>query len=381
MAPAKKTANPAPNVIKGQPLPNNDPIEDDSLISEADLNAKKSRLITELVSERKKVEQLNKEVNKKIREQVATVSKFQGVIKARDELLLAKEVILAQQKSSVEIYKGQLAAQEETHKAQKLILTTEHDAATARLRAQLLLSRTEAKSEKTKASVSNRDYSISADKVNKLQLDLEKSRRDCDDFAAHLRDAKLEVGQAKKLITTISKRVDDQHKATLAHKERMKEFDIEKERIKFEKQKETTKSRMIIKQRDHHNSLARTDHRYHKADTSSTSRHNQKKNNENEKVNTACARAAQAAATVQQSQNAGHFPNPRGVDLERVSFLVCDRLFSSMLLTLLLLLPGHGPDAQPEFHHASAYTDADGIRQTGWEEIPSSARRLAEEHQ
>jgi hypothetical protein len=151
---------------------------------------------------------------------------------------------------------------------------------------------------------------------------VEKSRKDCDDFAALLRDAKLELGEAKKSIMTISKKVVEQQDSNLAHKERMKELDVEKERIKFKKQKESTKSRVISKQRDHHNSLARTDHRYNKADTSNISRQNQKKSNENEKVDTACARAAQAAATVQQSQNAGHFPNPRGVDLERVSFLV-----------------------------------------------------------
>jgi hypothetical protein len=50
-------------------------------------------------------------------------------------------------------------------------------------------------------------------------------------------------------------------------------------------------------------------------------RTNRKKSNETEKVNTACARAAQeAAVTSQLAQNDGHFPNPRGVDLERVSF-------------------------------------------------------------
>jgi hypothetical protein len=320
MAPAKKTAKPAPNVINRQTLPDDDPMEDDSLLSEADLAAKKSKLINELVNERKKVEQLNKEVTKKIREQVATVTKFKGVVTARDDLLRSKEVYLAQQKSSIDSYKVRAIAQEETHKAQKLILTTEHDAATAKLRAQLVLAKTETKSEKTKASVTTRDYTICNDRANKLQIDLDKSRSACDDFAAHLRDAKLELGQAKKTITTISKKVADQHASNLAHKERMKELDVEKERIKYNKQKELTNSRTMSKQQDHDNSLVRTNHRYKKADNSNLTRTNRKKSNESEKVNTACARAAQAAVTSQLAQNDGHFPNPRGVDLERVSF-------------------------------------------------------------
>jgi hypothetical protein len=336
MAPSKKTAKPACNVTHGEPLNDVHILEDDSLISEADLAAKKTRLINELLSERKKVEQLTKEVNKKIREQVATVTKLNGVVKARDELLLVKEVHLAQHKSSIETYKVRLVAQEETHKAQKLCLTTEHDAATARLRAELDAKKTEAKTEKTKASVSNRDYCISSDKASKLQLDLHKSRKDCDDFAVLLRDTKSELVQAKKSITTISKKVVEQLDSTLAHKERMKGMEVQKEKIKFEKQKESTKSRWMTNERNHLNNMARTEHRYEKADTSNFARHKRKTTSENHKVTTAVARATQAAATSQMAQNDGHFPNPRGVDLERVSYFCRSIFLLYCLLTILL---------------------------------------------
>jgi hypothetical protein len=180
-----------------------------------------------------KVEMLNKEVNKKIREQVATVTKFNGVVKDKDATLVVKEVHLAQQLSPVNTYKIRLAAQEQTHKAQKLVLTAEHDVTTSCIRAELKVKKTEAKTERTKASVSNRDYCILSDKANKLQMDLDKSRKDCDEFAQLLRETKSELGQAKKKsITTISKKVVDQQQQA---KERMKELDVEKKRIKFEK--------------------------------------------------------------------------------------------------------------------------------------------------
>jgi hypothetical protein len=320
MAPSKKTAKPAANVTNSQPLRNDDDVVDDVIASEADLAAKRSKLISELVNERKKVEVLNKELNKKIREQVATVTKFNGVVKDKDATLVVKEVHLAQQLSTINTYKIRLAAQEQTHKAQKQVLTAEHDVTTSRLRSELEVKKTEARTERTRASVSTRDYSVSSDKANKLQLDLTKSRKDCDDFAQLLREAKSELGQAKKSLTTISKKVVDQHAANLAHKERMKELDVEKERIKFEKAKETNQSRLLSLDRSHNQKVERTEHRYTKADDSNLARHSRKTKTENTKIDTAVARASLAAAQSQQVQNHGHFPNPRGVDLERVSF-------------------------------------------------------------
>jgi hypothetical protein len=65
-------------------------------------------------------------------------------------------------------------------------------------------------------------------------------------------------------------------------------------------------------------------------------------------MDTAVARAAQAAANVQMAQNVGHFPNSRGVDLKRVSchcsrsilFFVTNNYYSGCYLT-----KGYGNDA------------------------------------
>jgi hypothetical protein len=66
IAPSKKMAKPAANTTHRPPLPKDDPIKDDAPTSEADLAAKRSKLISELVIERKKVKGLNKDIMKKI---------------------------------------------------------------------------------------------------------------------------------------------------------------------------------------------------------------------------------------------------------------------------------------------------------------------------
>jgi hypothetical protein len=282
------------------------------------------------------VEGLNKEIVKKIREQVASATKLQSVITARDETILVKEVHLAQQKASVDTYKVRLYSKDENHRAQKLVLTTEHDAAVALLKAQIELKRKEASSERSKASLIGRDLSTANDKSNKLQVDLKKSRQGSDDFLAQLRDTKSELSKLKKELTTTKRKIVEQHELTLAHKERMKDKEIEKERIKYDKTKECNLSKLLSQERSHANTLARTEHRYEKADKSNYERHHRKTATENQKVDTAVARAAQAAANVQMAQNAGHFPNPRGVDLERVSFCCCWPRMILFLLTLSL---------------------------------------------
>ncbi len=70
---------------------------------------------------------------------------------------------------------------------------------------------------------------------------------------------------------------------------------------------------------------------------------------ETQKANTAVAWAAQAAVNVQLAQNGGHFPNPRGVHLERVSFCLLftndiTPFFSNMSFCHYLT-KGHGQDA------------------------------------
>jgi hypothetical protein len=77
-------------------LPNDDPNEDGAPIFEADLANKKTRLILELVNKRKKLEVLNKDIIKRIKEHTASI------IASRDETILTMEVYVAQQKALVE---------------------------------------------------------------------------------------------------------------------------------------------------------------------------------------------------------------------------------------------------------------------------------------
>jgi hypothetical protein len=132
----KKTSKTAAH---GAPSPDDDPNEDGAPISEADVAKKRSKLILELVNERKKVEVLNKDIMKRVKEHATSVTKFLSVIALRDETILTKEVLLAQQKASVETYKVRLSSKDDTFKAQKKAFSSEHAAAIAVLQAQLEL--------------------------------------------------------------------------------------------------------------------------------------------------------------------------------------------------------------------------------------------------
>jgi hypothetical protein len=69
MAP-KKTSR---NATHGAPLPNDETNEDGAPLSKADLANKKKKLILELVNERKKVETLNRDMLKRIKEHARSV--------------------------------------------------------------------------------------------------------------------------------------------------------------------------------------------------------------------------------------------------------------------------------------------------------------------
>jgi myosin heavy subunit len=157
-------------------------------------------------------------------------------------------------------------------------------------------------------------------KSGKLQADVAKCRKDYDDLHCQVRDTKSELTRVKKELTSTKKKIVEQLSSTLSHKERMKDKELEKERIRFDKTKESSLSKLLSQERSHANTLARTEHRYDKAEKVNLDRHTRKTTTETQKTDTAVARAAQAAVNVQLAQNAGHFPNPRGVDLERVSF-------------------------------------------------------------
>ena len=207
----------------------------------------------------------------------------------------------------------------------------------------------EAIMERYKALNMGRDLSNANHKSAKLQADVLKSRKDYDDLACQIRDCKSELTRVKKDLTITKKKILEQLESTLAHKERMKDKELEKERIKYDKTKESNLSKLLSQERSHANTLARTEHRYDKAEKVNFDRHKRKTTTENQKTETAVARSAQAAVNVQLAQNAGHFPNPRGVDLERVSFWWLFALITKFFVTNTslchYLTKGHGRDA------------------------------------
>ena len=259
----KKTSKTAAH---GAPSPDDDPNEDGAPISEADVAKKRSKLILELVNERKKVEVLNKDIMKRVKEHATSVTMFLSVIALRDETILTKEVLLAQQKASVETYKVRLSSKDDTFKAQKKAFSSEHAAAIAVLQAKLELKKKEVGNEKSKALNVGRDLTKAIDKSNKLQADgALKFLTDFDDLACQVRDSKSELTRVKKELSSTKKKILEQIDSTFAHKERMKDKELEKERIRYDKTKETNLSKLLSQERNHANTLTCTKHRYNKA--------------------------------------------------------------------------------------------------------------------
>jgi hypothetical protein len=124
----------------------------------------------------------------------------------------------------------------------------------------------------------------------------------------------------KKELTTLKKRISDQMEKQLAHKEQMKDKEIERERISIEKSKDNDYTKLLAEHK-HANVMICSEQQYGKANSANLKKHTLKTRTATEKTNThtAVARAAQAAIHVQMLQNLGHFPNMRGVDLKRVS--------------------------------------------------------------
>jgi hypothetical protein len=118
----------------------------------------------------------------------------------------------------------------------------------------------------------------------------------------------------------------------------MKDKDTEQERIKAEKSKDNNYTKLLAEDRKHANVMVRTDQRYDKAESNNQQKHSMKARSESEKTDTAVARAAQAAIQVQMNQNSGHFPNPRGVDLGRVSYAKLGPFFRHCLLVMMTIL-------------------------------------------
>jgi hypothetical protein len=124
-----------------------------------------------------------------------------------------------------------------------------------------------------------------------------------------------------KELTTTKKKANKQLEKQQVHKEQMKDKDLEKERIKAEKSKDNNYSKLLAKQDcKHAKGMIYTKQHYGKAESNNLLKHTlTKAHTDTKKTDTAVARAVQAAIQVQMTQYAGHFLNPRGVDLEWVS--------------------------------------------------------------
>jgi seryl-tRNA synthetase len=166
----------------------------------------------------------------------------------------------------IETYKVRLSSKEETFKAQKKALSIEHDAAVALLKAQMDLKKKEAIQERSKACNSGRDLTNARNKLSKLQADIAKWRKDYnEDLHCQVCDTKSELTRVKKELTSTKKKIVEQLSSTRAQKERMKDKELEKEQIKFDKTKESSLSKLLSQERSHTNMLACTEHRYNKA--------------------------------------------------------------------------------------------------------------------
>ncbi len=103
----------------------------------------------------------------------------------------------------------------------------------------------------------------------------------------------------------------------------MKDKEIKREHIRFDKAKDNNYTKLLAKERKHLNILEQVNNCYKKADSANEKKDTQKTTTNRENVGTAVARAAQVAMNVQMASNNGQFPNPRGVDLQWVSFIAC----------------------------------------------------------
>jgi hypothetical protein len=253
----KKTSR---NTSHGAPSPNDDPNEDGTPISEVDLANKKTKLILELVNQRKKVEMLHKDILKRIKEHVMLV------IAMCDERILTKEVQIAQQMALIKTYKVRLSSKEETFKAQKKALLIKHDTAVALLEAQMDWKKKEAIMERSKALNVGRDLSNANKKSGKLQADVLKSQKNYDNLSCKVCDSKLVLTRVKKELTSTKKKILEKLDLTLAHKECIKDKEIRKEQIKYNKEtKESSLYKLLSQERNHANTLTHTKHCYDKA--------------------------------------------------------------------------------------------------------------------
>jgi hypothetical protein len=306
------------------------------LPSESDLASSKSKLIAELVTERKRVYTLNMDLLKKVNDNAVSVSKYESTITARDRTIANKEVDIAEQRAVVESFKSKLAAKEATHKSKILQIGSEQNAALSVLRNQLDLEKRENKGDRATALNVGRELATTNDSMKKLKCTAQKLRSDYEEVQNQYRDSKSENAAVKRQLITLTKKVDENILITHAHKERMKLMEIEREKIRYDKAKDNNYTKLLAEERKHLNIQERVENRYEKADSANEKKHVRKTTTDRENVSTAVARAAQAAMNVSMASNNGEFPNPRGVDLQRVSEIGLFDTGTSLLASITL---------------------------------------------
>jgi hypothetical protein len=133
------------------PTPNKEPNKEGAPpTAESDCISSKTKLMAELVIERKRVYALNQDLVKKLQDNAVNATKFQSTIS--DRSIANKEVEIAEQKAIVlETFKAKIGAKEVSQKAKLPQLGSEHDAAVSILNSQLELKARDAKANWAKA--------------------------------------------------------------------------------------------------------------------------------------------------------------------------------------------------------------------------------------
>jgi hypothetical protein len=128
-----------------------------------------------------------------------------------------------------------------------------------------------------------------SDRLKKLLVDVTKLRTDYDELVPQHSDSKSKARRLRKELTTTRKRVGEQLELTLAHKEQMKDKEIERECIRFDKAKDNNYTKLLAEERKHLNIQERVDRRYDKADTANNKKtHTQDDNRQREGRNGCC---------------------------------------------------------------------------------------------
>jgi hypothetical protein len=110
----------------------------------------------------------------------------------------------------------------------------EQDAALAILNNQLESNQREHKGDKAKSNNVGWELASTTDRLKKLTSDVMNFWSDYDKLATQHHESKSENSRTKKELMIVRKKVQDQMELTLVHKERMKDKELKRERIRFD---------------------------------------------------------------------------------------------------------------------------------------------------